>query len=285
MANNVMNYIINLEEMAEALRNAMNKSIQTTTGKEKVQSAKIYSNNATMIDIPTTAVLTGVVFRLSPHIAQNHFVEFDLLVWDVNGPSQITQTVPMMEATQTVIFDHTFEIGQYTRVTSRMIKGNEHYPEEAVGVVDVCYYEFQPLKEIFIACKDKETGETIYQTSQFHFAPATVEIKSPEPWGYQPIRSSMTVELKLNSPPIHTVTFEYERIVEGKVVIVQHKSTKNTILREEEFIILPPDYGEYTYNAVELPWTWLLTQPTVTLNITNDSPPTSFVFFYYKELQ
>ena len=42
-----------------------------------------------MIDIPTTAVLTGVVFRLSPHIAQNHFVEFDLLVWDVMDQSKL----------------------------------------------------------------------------------------------------------------------------------------------------------------------------------------------------
>ncbi len=70
-------------------------------------------------------------------------------------------------------------------------------------------------------------------------------------------------------------------ICENLIMAINETNT----VREEEFIILPPDYGEYTYNAVELPWTWLLTQPTVTLNITNDSPPTSFVFFYYKELQ
>lgn len=278
----ITHYIINLIEFAQSLKNALTNNTELKIGKAYCYSAIM--NGSASIDIDGKKALTKITITPTTLVAQDHFASYRITVYDINGGIMFTQDVPLMECMQGFNFPYAYEVGEISRITATFSSTSPWHERVPQARLDVECYEVSGEREIVIICKDKNTGEIVYTESQFYIAPSSVEIKSPEPWGYKPIKQTQTVNLVLSGNHIYTIEWEYERIIEGKVVIVQYKTTKGKILKEEEIIILPTEYGELLVSAQILPNTYLVSPDSFTLNIDNDSPPTTYIVFWHKEI-
>lgn len=278
----IVHYIINLIEFAMALKNAIANNTKLNIGKAYCYSAIM--NGSASIDIDGKKAITKITVTPTPLVAQDHFAYYRIAVYDVSGGVVFAQKVPLAECMKGFEFPYSYEVGEITRVTATFGSTSPWYEYVPQARLDVECYEVSGEREILIVCKDVSTGETIYTESEFHIAPKKVVVQSPEPWGYKPIKKTETVNLTLSGSKIYTIEWEYERLIEGKVVIAQHKMPNNKLLKEEEFIILPAEYGEVVVSALLLPNTFLISPQSFTLDITNNSPPTTYITFWYKEI-
>ena len=284
----IMNYIINLPEMAEAFLKGFNFGLKVKTGREMVSSFQLTQNAPLTFNVPSEGFLSAISLCPTPVTAQSHFLECEVRLIDHRGNLLLAHTLPLTESLTTLDFqEYSLEIGAATQLQLTLHNKTPWPLLDPTGraVVDIQWNKTLLLKELVILCKNAATSELIFQESLWFEAPITTVVDAPTIWGYDTNKTTHTLSFKPGDPDITTLEFFYDQNTEGRLIRANYINEDGVIFQYEDIIVLPAEFNtHYTVVAPAFSGRRLLSTDTFTFQINKHSPHITYAdFFYTKE--
>lgn len=270
------NYVVNLEEMVEAILKGYNSMKLMTNGKQgskglSLKSAHLGEGEVVWI-APHDLTLTGVHFNISDVRNIGYDDDWDMLI----DSTKIMSSVHVKEMSEYKRFRNFYPVKK-GQVIKFIYRNKTNVSKELWYNVDYIETDI-PSIEVITICRDVVNDLEIRRYNSYYSPPVTASIVAPVLSGYgNPTPTQKTITFDMDTPS-QIVTFYYQPKDREISVICLDQDGRE--LQRERFMATPPTVQTYTaptivgYNIVGE------REKTVNIEIGENSPME--VFFYYE---
>lgn len=226
------NYILNLDEFAQAIRDAFDSPKLLNLGQQRVHGLQVEVDTSKTQTVswvtPMDILLTGVKFGVNDYRNIGYEDTFDMLIND----EVMFENVRIKEMYEYKRYRQPYALPENTEI--KFVFNNNDDMKKYVWF-DIEYVDKEiEAKTIMIVCIDITTGQEIERVQHFIRPPHTTTITAPTLDGYIAVgETTKTIKLETYSPNVTEIKFEYEPDIPPVDPDIDHDYDWKIVLRWE----------------------------------------------------
>lgn len=236
------NYIVNLEELVDAVAGNYKTTELLKSGKQGAKGLRIERLDSNINEIswiaPHDLLVTGIGFTIDECRNIGYANGWSMYV---NG-ADIMNNIRVKEMQEYKPFRNYYPVFKNQEI--KFVFNNRDNIDKSI-LFDIDYIETDiPMIEIVVKCIDETNGGLLGRYNSFYYPPQSVTIAAPNIDGYELVSDSeITTIIDINSKSPTEIIFYYKPA--AKTVIVKCINQDGVILEQEELTVVPPYNFKY----------------------------------------